>query len=164
VLSSPQQRSRTHTPLFQCFAEGDRHRCRRHVAVALHVDINTFHRHTRFFGDRFDDSQIGLMGYHQVDVLRREADARQGALARRRHALHGAFEDFLPFELPVRYSIQHAAIRVIASPRTERGRDRACYLRVVAIQRQHCEPERRLRLSVGVGPADTGPPFTLPLQ
>src|SRR5262249_60828512 len=76
-------------PLLERLVERDWNRGGRSVAVAIHVDEDLIGRYAEAFGDRVDDSSIGLMTDHQVHVGERDARAGRHLAADFFHALYG---------------------------------------------------------------------------
>src|SRR6516164_10078593 len=107
-----QQCSGTNPPLFERFAQGHRHRGRRHVAVALDIDVDALHRHVGPSRYGLDDAQVRLVRHQQIDIGGAEPGPGERLLARARHALHRALENLLPFELPARHAVEHTAVGI----------------------------------------------------
>src|SRR5262249_47789287 len=86
-------------PLLERLVERDWNRGGRSVAVAIHVDEDLIGRYAEAFGDRVDDSSIGLMTDHQVHVGERDARAGRHLAADFFHALYGDFEELRSLHL-----------------------------------------------------------------
>jgi len=78
----------------------------------VHVHEHFFHGHSRALRNRLDDPQVGLVRHDEVDVFRGEMSRLQHVRAGSGHSKHGALEDFLPLENPVRVAVHAGVIRV----------------------------------------------------
>src|SRR5688572_16582092 len=69
----------------------------------------------RPLGHGLDDAQISLVWNRKIDVRGGLAQLGERALGRGAHAVHRAFEYFLPFELPMRNAVRHSLIGIASS-------------------------------------------------
>ena len=74
----------------------------RHVAVALHGDVDALHRCADALRHRLDDAQVGLVRNDEVDFAYRVARLGEDVVRGLRHRDHRALEDLLTVEIPAR--------------------------------------------------------------
>ena len=110
-----QEAAGLHASFLERVHQTDGHGGRTHVAVLVHGDDDAIHAHAGVLGHRFDDTQVGLVRHHEIDVAGRYTGLAQHACCRFAHAMHGALEYHLPVEIPERVAKRNAAIRIAAA-------------------------------------------------